>query len=77
MTDPDGRTTTLSYDAADELTGVTYSSGSPGAQSFTYTDDGLRASMTDDSGTTTYAYDSLDRPTSQTNGSGQKCQLRL
>jgi RHS repeat-associated protein len=71
IVDAGGRTTTLGYDSANELTSVSYSSGNPGNSSFTYTPDGLRATMVDPTGTTTLHYDSLDRLTSDTTGAGQ------
>jgi RHS repeat-associated protein len=71
ITDAAGRTTTLGYDAANELTSISYSSGNPGNASFTYTPDGVRATVTDPTGTTTLHYDSLDRLTSNTSGAGQ------
>jgi RHS repeat-associated protein len=58
-----GVTTTFAYDALNRL----LSSTTPGETtvSFTYTNTGQRATMTDASGLTQYFYDSLDRLTSK------------
>lgn len=71
MTDPAGRTTTWSYDPANRLTGVHYSSGTPGDVTMSYDANGHRATMTDDSGHSSYEYDSLGRLTAATTGTGQ------
>jgi RHS repeat-associated protein len=71
LTDPAGRVTTTSYDTVGRVTGLHYSSGSPGDQSFAYDDEDRRTSMTDDTGTTTYAYDPLGRTTSVNDGHGK------
>jgi YD repeat-containing protein len=39
--------------------------------SLDYTDDGLRSTMTDDTGTSSWSYDALDRLTASENGQGQ------
>lgn len=70
LQDPAGRTTTYGYDAANELTGVTYSSHTPAPVTFAYDADGQRTGMTDVTGQTRYAYDSLHRLTASTNGAG-------
>lgn len=72
VVDAANRTTTNSYDDAGQLTGISYSSADPGNVSITYTLDGNRDTVTDDTGTTDYAYDSLDRLTSNTSGAGQQ-----
>ena len=66
---------TYGYDAANELTAITYSSPATGFPSaanvaYAYNADGERTSMTDGTGTTNYAYDSLGRLSSTTNGEG-------
>lgn len=61
ITDADGRTTTNAYDDAGQLVATSYSSDQPGDVSYTYTDDGLGQTMTDDTGTTTFTYDALNR----------------
>jgi RHS repeat-associated protein len=71
ITDPQSRTTSMGYDDADRLTGVSYSSGHPGDVTITYTTDGERNTVEDDSGTADYDYDSLGRLSSHTNGAGQ------
>jgi RHS repeat-associated protein len=69
--DPDGRTTSLTYDQANELAAISYSSGHPGRVYLTYTPDGLRSSMTDDSGQSTWSYDAQDRLIASKNGAAQ------
>jgi RHS repeat-associated protein len=71
VTDPDDRATSYTYDDADQLTGIHYSSGTPGDVTLSYTDDGLRSTMTDDTGTSTWTYDPLDRLAGSENGRGQ------
>jgi RHS repeat-associated protein len=66
-----GGTTTYAYDAANQLTSITYSDGTTPNVSYTYTANGLRATMVDGTGTTSYTYDTLNRLTTQTNGAGQ------
>ena len=65
-----GQTTTYTYNLDNELTDISYSSGSPGVK-YTYDSNGQRLTMTDGTGTTTYAYDSLGRLVSSTDGAGQ------
>jgi RHS repeat-associated protein len=62
--------TSYGYDAADEPTGISFSDGTTPGVTFTYTDDGQRASMSDGTGTTSYTYDSLNRLTGTTDGAG-------
>ena len=69
MTTPAG-TTTDSYDANLDLTGVSYSNtasgySTPTNQSYTYFVDGSRHTMVDASGTTTYTEDASDDVTQQ------------
>jgi len=62
----DQTTTTYTYDALNRL--LSRSSNSPNAEpavSFTYTETGKRATMSDGSGNTTYTYDALDRLTTK------------
>jgi RHS repeat-associated protein len=61
LTDPKGRTTSYTYDPANRLTEVSYSSGNPSTIKYEYNKDGDRTKMTDGTGTTTYTYDQLDR----------------
>jgi len=68
LTDPTGRTTTYTYDPANRLTEVVYSSGNPSAVKYEYNKDGDRTKMTDGTGTTQYAYDQLDRLTETEDG---------
>jgi len=61
--------TTMAYDAANQLTSVTYSDGTtPNVTNIIYDLDGQRTGMTDGTGTSTRTYDSLHRLTSYTNG---------
>lgn len=63
--------TTMTYDAANELTSVTYSDGTtPNVTNITYDNDGQRTGLTDGTGTSTWVYDSLHRLVSYTNGAG-------
>ena len=62
-------TTTLTYNAADELTSVSYPDGL--SLAFTYNAQGQRTQSVDQSGyTTTYGYDALGRLSELTDGSG-------
>ncbi|MEN3281388.1 MAG: hypothetical protein V7607_2528 [Solirubrobacteraceae bacterium] len=67
---PDGSYRQYGYDDANQLTNI-WSSNQPGTVSLNYTDDGLRSTMTDDTGTSTWSYDPLDRLASSENGQGQ------
>jgi RHS repeat-associated protein len=63
--------TTRSYDAAHQLTGITYSDGTtPNVSGLQYDADGRRTRMTDGTGTSIWTYDSLGRLMSSTNGAG-------
>lgn len=63
--------TTYVYDAADQLTSITYSDGTtPNVTDITYDDNGRRTEMTDGTGTSSWEWDSLGRLTSHTNGDG-------
>jgi RHS repeat-associated protein len=67
--------TTYSYNADNELTGITYSDGvTPNVSNITYDNDGQRTGMTDGTGTSTWVWDSLHRLTSYTNGNGAQVQ---
>jgi RHS repeat-associated protein len=60
-TDQLGRTTTMTYDALDRLTGIDYSvSGTPDV-TYTYDRNDRRTAMVDGTGTSSYAYDELGR----------------
>jgi RHS repeat-associated protein len=62
LTDYNGKTTTYEYDGLNRLTSKTPDpSLTDTPESFTYTPQSKRASMTDASGATTYTYDNLDR----------------
>jgi YD repeat-containing protein len=63
--------TTMTYDAANELVGVTYSDGSTPNVTYAYDADGERTAMTDGTGSSGFSWDSLHRLTSATNGNGQ------
>ena len=68
-------TTSYSYDAANRLAGIAYSSTASGytqphAVSYSYDADGRRTQMVDGTGTTTYVYDGLERLDQVTNGAG-------
>ncbi len=58
------------HDAADQLTGVTYSDGTTPNVTYSYDAGGQRTKMVDGSGTTSYAYDALHRLTDVTDGNG-------
>ena len=66
--DPEKRITTYTYDPANRLTEVSYSSGKPSAVKYEYNKDGDRTKMTDGTGTTTYTLDQLERITESENG---------
>ncbi len=68
LTDPKSRTATYTYDPANRLIEVSYSSGKPATVKYEYDKDGDRTKMTDGTGTTTYTYDQLDRLTESENG---------
>ncbi len=61
MKDPTGRTTTYTYDPANRLTEITYSSGTTPTVKYEYNVNGDRTKMIDGTGTSTYEYDQLDR----------------
>ena len=58
------------YDAANELTAITYSDGTPPVTGITYDGDGRRTAEHDGSGERRFSYDSLGRMTAVTDGSG-------
>jgi RHS repeat-associated protein len=68
LTDPAKRTTTYTYDPANRLTEISYSSGKPATIKYEYNKDGDRTKMIDGTGTTTYTLDQLDRMTESENG---------
>ncbi len=59
---------TYTYDPANRLTEVVYSSGKPSTIKYEYNNDGDRTKITDGTGTTKYEYDQLDRLTENENG---------
>ncbi len=68
-------TATNTYNADNELTGITYSAPASGFAAapnvtYAYNADGERTQMTDGTGTSAYAYDSLGRLSSVTDGAG-------
>jgi len=74
MTDGSG-TTNYSYDADDDLTGISYSDApsgmsTPSSVTYSYDADGNRTEMTDGTGTTTYTYNSLEELVSVEDGAG-------
>jgi RHS repeat-associated protein len=67
--------TTYVHDAANQLTGISYSDGvTPNVTNITYDGNGLRTDMTDGTGTSNWAWDSLHRLTSYKNGAGYQVQ---
>jgi RHS repeat-associated protein len=60
----------MSYDAANELVGTSYSDGTTPGVAYGYDADGRRSEMADGSGITTYAYDLAGRLTAGTDGNG-------
>ena len=65
-TDQLGRTSTMTYDALDRLTGIDYSLAGTPDVTYAYDRNDRRTQMVDGTGTTTYAYDELGRATSIT-----------
>jgi YD repeat-containing protein len=69
--------TTMTYDADNELTSVTYSSSTtPSVTSITYDSDGQRTGMTDGTGTSSWTWNSLHDLTSYTDGAGAEVQYQ-
>jgi RHS repeat-associated protein len=67
--------TTYTYDAVNQLTGISYSDGmTPNVSTITYDGDGQRLSMTDGTGTSSFGWDSLHRMVGYTNGHGDQLQ---
>jgi RHS repeat-associated protein len=63
--------TSLAYDAANQLTSITYSDGTtPNVSNISYDADGQRTAMIDGTGTSSWSWDSLHRLTSHNNGVG-------
>jgi RHS repeat-associated protein len=58
--------TTYAYNAANRLTGISYSDGVTPNVAYSYDADGQRTGMTDGSGTTTWTWDALHRVTQKT-----------
>jgi RHS repeat-associated protein len=68
---------TRTYDADNELIGVTYSDGTtPNVSSISYDADGRRVGMTDGTGSSTWVWDSLHRLTSFTDGNADQVQYQ-
>jgi RHS repeat-associated protein len=64
--------TVMAYDAANQLTAVTYSDGvTPNVSGLSYDADGQRTAETDGTGTSSWTWDSLHRLTGYTNGNGE------
>jgi RHS repeat-associated protein len=70
LTDPQGRSTTFTYDPGNRLKEVSYSDGKTPTTKYEYDKDGNRTGMTDGTGKTTYTLDQLDRLTQTTDGHG-------
>jgi RHS repeat-associated protein len=68
LTDPKKRTATYTYDPANRLAEISYSSGTPAAIKYEYNKDDDRTKTIDGTGTSTYTYDQLDRMTESENG---------
>jgi RHS repeat-associated protein len=65
--------TTYFYDAANQLTAITYSDGvTPNVTNITYDSDGQRLSVSDGTGTSSWGWDSLHRMVSYRNGHGDQ-----
>jgi RHS repeat-associated protein len=64
-----------SYDAANQLTAITYSDGvTPNVSNLSYDADGQRTAMTDGTGTSSWGWDSLHRLVTYQNGNGVQVQ---
>jgi len=66
--------TTYGYDAANQITSMTYSDGLTPNISITYNADGERTGMIDGTGTSSWGWDSLHRMVSYINGNGSQVQ---
>ncbi|HXA30546.1 MAG TPA: RHS repeat-associated core domain-containing protein [Candidatus Angelobacter sp.] len=66
--------TTMAYDAANQLTGVTYSDGTTPNVTLSYDADGQRTGMTDGTGTSSWSFDSLHRLTQYSDGHSDQVQ---
>jgi RHS repeat-associated protein len=68
---------TMTYDADNELTSVTYSGGvTPDVTNIGYDKDGQRTGMTDGTGASSWTWDSLHDLTSYTDGAGAEVQYQ-
>jgi RHS repeat-associated protein len=68
---------TMTHDADNELTSITYSSGTtPNVTSITYDSDGQQTGMTDGTGTSSWTWNSLHDLTSYTGGAGAELQYQ-
>jgi RHS repeat-associated protein len=72
LTDHEKRSTTYTYDPANRLKEVVYSSGKPATVKYEYDKDGDRTKMTDGTGINKYTFDQLDRLTETENGHKEK-----
>lgn len=70
-TDPEGRTTTFSYDKANRLKEVSYSAEPGQDATYAYNKDGELTSMVDGTGTSTYEYDQLGLLVHSEDGNGE------
>jgi RHS repeat-associated protein len=71
VVDPEGRTTTSSYDGSNRLKEAKYSSGNPATVKYEYDSDSHVIKMTDGTGETVNTYDKIDRLTESKNGAGK------
>jgi RHS repeat-associated protein len=72
---PPAACTMYAYDAANQLTSVTFSDGTtPNISGIKYDPSGQRIAATDGTGTSAWAWDSLNRLVSYTNGNGAQVQ---
>ena len=67
---PDGKVTSLGYDANNELVSISYSDGTTPKVTMTYDKDGQRVQMIDGTGTSSWTWDALHRMTSSKDGAG-------
>jgi RHS repeat-associated protein len=70
LTNPDAKTTTWAYNGDDQVSSVSYSDGTTHGVTYTYTPNGLVATMADGTGTSSYLYDQAGELLSYTNGTG-------
>jgi RHS repeat-associated protein len=70
VTDARGKTTTMAYDAANQLTGISYNDGTANVSALTYDGEGHKLGWTDGTGSSVLGYDVLGRLTTSQDGSG-------